>query len=500
MSILIPKKRKSPEDAAAQAREADSLRAAMRGEKPAPRRDPEQAEQPQDKQSIIGRTLGLGKKTEKPSSETNVTQPPAPRSLMETGINVVFARDIFLKTMFRRNLQTLTSLSKALCVSPPIIQELIDICREQNLIETTGQISAEQSTELRYQMTEAGKARALDALAQSEYYGALPVPLSVFEAQVERQKISDVIITRKDLDYGFRKMILSKDMFSKLGPAVNSGRSILLYGPPGNGKSSLANGMRDALGDKIFVPKFLEYNGQIISVYDPVVHGLPVEMDEDMTTLRREVGRFDQRFHLVNRPCVIAGGELKLSMLELIYNETSKIYQAPLQLKAAGGVFIVDDLGRQVEPPQAMINRWITPMEAHYDILTLASGEKFSVPFDTLVVFSTNFHPSRLFDQAALRRIQYKLLIDAPSREEMLQIYLMTAKAKKATLGEDVLVHLFTKKYPTVDDGYAAFHAPFLIDQMRSICEFEGIKEEFTPEMIDKAWEHLFLDSADFAH
>ncbi len=228
MSILIPKKRKSPEDAAAQAQEADSLRAAMRGEKPVPRATPEQAQQPQEKQSILGRSLGLTKKPEKQFSETNVTQPPAPRSLMETGINAVFARDIFLKTMFRRNLQTLTSLSKSLCVSPPIVQELIDICREQNLIETTGQISSEQSTELRYQMTDAGKARALDALAQSEYYGALPVPLAVFEAQVERQKISDVIITRKDLDYGFRKMILPKDMFSKLGPAVNSGRSILL--------------------------------------------------------------------------------------------------------------------------------------------------------------------------------------------------------------------------------------------------------------------------------
>jgi hypothetical protein len=385
-------------------------------------------------------------------------------------------------------------------VSPPVVQELIDIARAENLIETTGQIANAGSTELRYQMTETGKKRALDALTQSEYFGPMPVPLDTFNQQVARQKISDVIISRKDLDYGFRKMILDPNMFDKLGPAVNSGRSILLYGPPGNGKSSLAYGMRDALGDKIFVPKFLEYNGQIISVYDPVVHGLPVKMAEDETALRRETGRFDQRFHLVNRPCVITGGELKLDMLELIYNPTSKIYQAPLQLKAAGGVFIVDDLGRQVEPPQAMINRWITPMENSYDILTLASGEKFSVPFDTLVVFSTNFHPTRLFDQAALRRIQYKLLIDAPSREEMLQIYLMTAKGKKAHLSEDILVHLFTYKYPEVNDGYAAFHAAFLIDQMRSQCEFEGRAEEFTTEMIDKAWEHLFIEAVDFAH
>lgn len=499
MSILIPKKRKTPEEAEAHLMEAASLRAAMRGEAP-PARDKAEAGDGTAKKSILGLSLGSPKKPDKKLSETNVTQPPSPRTLTETGINAVFARDIFLKTMFRRNLQTLTSLSKALCVTPPVVQELIDIAREQNLIETTGKIASEQSTELRYQMTESGKSRALDALAQSEYFGALPVPLPVFMAQVQRQKIKDVAISRKDLEYGFRKMVLPESIYGKLGPAVNSGRSVLLYGPPGNGKSSLANGMRDALGDKIFVPKFLEYNGQIISVYDPVVHGLPVQLEEDESALRREVSRFDQRFHLVSRPCVIAGGELRLDMLELIYNETSKTYQAPLQLKSSGGVFIVDDLGRQVDPPQAMINRWITPMESKYDILTLASGEKFSVPFDTLVVFSTNFHPSRLFDQAALRRIQYKLLIDAPTREEMLQIYLLTAKAKKVTLSEDVLVHLFTRKYPEVDDGYAAFHAPFLIDQMQSICEFEGIKENFTPEMIDRAWEHLFVESSDFAH
>lgn len=502
MSILLPRKRKKPADEpAATEQEAQGLRAALRGEKP-PTRAERAAERPAPvKKPSLAAALGLTKKQpERLETDTNVTQPPPPRTLKDVGLNVVMARDVFLKTIFRSNLQTMTEMSKTLCVSPPVVQELIEIARSENLIETTGQIASGASTELRYQMTETGKNRALDALTQSEYFGPLPVPLDTFIKQVARQKISDVIISRQDLDYGFRKMILDPDMFDKLGPAVNSGRSILLYGPPGNGKSSLAYGMRDALGDKIFVPKFLEYNGQIISVYDPIVHGMPITHNDDETALRRETGRFDQRFHLVNRPCVITGGELKLDMLELIYNPTSRIYQAPLQLKAAGGVFIVDDLGRQVEPPQAMINRWITPMENSYDILTLASGEKFSVPFDTLVVFSTNFHPTRLFDQAALRRIQYKLLIDAPSREEMLQIYLMTAKGKKAHLTEDVLVHLFTNKYPTVNDGYAAFHAAFLIDQMRSQCEFEGTEENFTPDMIDKAWEHLFIENVEFAH
>jgi hypothetical protein len=196
----------------------------------------------------------------------------------------------------------------------------------------------------------------------------------------------------------------------------------------------------------------------------------------------------------------MTGGELSLSMLDLNYNKTSRTYQASLQLKSTGGVFIVDDLGRQEEPPQALINRWIVPMEVGYDILTLQSGEKFEVPFDTLVVFSTNFHPNDLFDGAALRRIFFKVKIDGPSQSEFLKIFAMVAKKKKVPLDEASLLHLLKKKYPTVDNIYANYHAPFLLDQIIAICEFEGIPYQMRPDLVDRAWENLFVKQEAIAH
>ncbi|HSF92527.1 MAG TPA: ATPase, partial [Paracoccaceae bacterium] len=215
--------------------------------------------------------------------------------------------------------------------------------------------------------------------------------------------------------------------------------------------------------------------------------------DEDKTTLRRMGPNFDQRYVLCRRPSVMTGGELTLNMLDLNYNPVSRTYQAPLQLKATGGVFIVDDLGRQTEPPQALINRWIVPMEQHFDILTLQSGQKFMVPFDTLVVFSTNFRPSELFDGAALRRIYYKILIDSPSRDDFIKVFIKTCRHYRIRPEEEVLTHLLKKKYPPTGNSFQSYHAPFLIDQSLSICTYEGRPPELTPELIDRAWENLFV-------
>ena len=288
-------------------------------------------------------------------------------------------------------------------------------------------------------------------------------------------------------------LILPAGMIDQLGPAVSSGRSVLMYGPPGNGKSSIAEGIRAALGDSIYVPHAISYAGQVITLFDPIVH-TPIKTEAaNPTGLRRQAARHDTRYILCKRPTVMTGGELTLSMLDLNYNPTSRTYQASLQLKSTGGVFIVDDLGRQEEAPQALINRWIVPMEAQYDILALQSGEKFEVPFDTLVVFSTNFHPNDLFDGAALRRIFFKVKIDGPTQAEFLKILAMVAKKKKVPLDEASLLHLLKKKYPTVDNVYANYHAPFLLDQIIAICEFEGIPYQMRPDLIDRAWENLFV-------
>ncbi len=421
-------------------------------------------------------------------------KPIIPKTIAELGLELTLMRDILLKTIFRRNLSDIIDIADALCVSVPIAQDLMDNAKSSNMVETLGARGASTTAALRYQLTESGRARALDALIQSEYYGALPVPLADFWKQTAKQGIANVNITQESLEGSLSHLVLPDGMLDKLGPAVNSGKSVLFHGPPGNGKSSISNGIRDALGDNIFLPRFLEYAGQVISLYDPIIHTLAKPEEFDPKALRRLGPTFDQRYVLCRRPSVMTGGELELAMLDLNYNPVSRTYQAPLQLKATGGIFIVDDLGRQQEPPQALINRWIVPMEQHFDILTLQSGQKFMVPFDTLVIFSTNMVPTEMFDGAALRRIYYKIKIDNPTRDDFIKVFVKTCRHYRITPQEDVLTHLMKNKYPEVDNAYASYHAPFLIDQSLSICDYEGREREMTIELVDRAWENLFLE------
>jgi len=427
--------------------------------------------------------------------QTNaVMAPPPPKTIEEVGLSPVMMRDILLKTLFRKNLNKVTHIARALSLPVPITQEIIDMARGQGLLEAMGTLGAagEVSSEMPYQLTDAGKARALDALSQSEYFGAMPIPLAMYNEQIKRQSIRNVQITRDQLLSAMGHLILPDDLIGNLGPAVSSGRSILMYGPPGNGKSSISNGIRDAMGDKIYVPRAIEYSGQVITVYDPIVHSKATEDAEDTTSLRRR-SQFDRRYVYCQRPTVITGGELSLDMLDLVYNPTARTYQAPLQLKSTGGIFIVDDLGRQAEPPQKLVNRWIVPLEEGKDILALQSGEKFEVPFDTLVIFSTNFHPNEIFDQAALRRIFFKIKIDGPNQENFLKIFALVARKKKMQLDENSLIHLLKNKYPTIKNTFANYQPVFLIDQMIAVCDFEGWPYQMTPELVDRAWANMFV-------
>ena len=423
---------------------------------------------------------------------SGVLAPPPPRNIDEMKLPIIMMRDILLKTVFRKNVSEVTEMAKAVCLPRQVTQELVDLGREQRLFEATGTINANSGGEMGYQLTDAGKARALDALAQSEYYGAMPVPLEVYREQVKRQSIRNIQITREQLTGAMGHLVLPDELLDHLGPAVGAGRSILMYGPPGNGKSSISNGIRDAMGDKVYVPRAIEYSGQVITVYDPIVHSAAEEERQDPNSLRRRT-TFDTRYVRCDRPTVITGGELTLDMLDLVYNPTARTYQAPLQLKSTGGIFIVDDLGRQQEPPQALVNRWIVPLEESKDILALQSGEKFEVPFDTLVIFSTNFHPNEIFDQAALRRIFFKIKIDGPNQEDFLKIFAMVARKRGMELDEAALVHLLKVKYPTIKDVYANYQPIFLIDQMISVCDFEGIPYKMSPELIDRAWANMFV-------
>ena len=428
---------------------------------------------------------------------SSVMAPPAPKTLAQMQLPLAIMRDILIKSMFRMNASLVTEMARVICLPVNVVQELVDLCRGQRLIEATGTMAAGSGNEMGYQLTDQGKARAQDALAQSEYFGAMPVPLDIYRQQIERQSIRNLSITRDQLSNAMGHLILPPSLLGNLGPAVGAGRSILMYGPPGNGKSSISNGIRDALGDKIYVPRAIEFSGQVITVYDPIVHSAAEEDVDDPNSLRRTSGRYDTRYVRCERPTVITGGELTLDMLDLVYNPTARTYQAPLQLKSTGGIFIVDDLGRQAEPPQTLVNRWIVPLEENKDILALQSGEKFEVPFDTLVIFSTNFHPNAIFDKAALRRIFFKIKIDGPSQADFLKIFAMVARKKKMPLDEATLIHLLNKRYPEIDNVYANYQPIFLIDQMIAICEFEGIPYQMTPELIDRAWANMFVVEED---
>lgn len=434
-----------------------------------------------------------------PTALAAIPVPPQPRTPAETGLSGVMLRDILLKTAFRKGVETTRDISAALCVTTGIAQKLVDQAREAGLMQATGTLHAGASGEMGFQLTDQGKARALDALSQSEYYGPMPVPLEAYKAQVRAQSIRKVRMTRARLTASMGHLILPDGLLDQLGPAVGSGRSVLLYGPPGNGKSSIAEGIRAALGDDIWIPHAIEYAGQVITLFDPIVH-TRVETPEDPDALRRTNDRHDRRYLLCRRPTVMTGGELSLSMLDLNYNAVARTYQASLQLKSSGGVFIVDDLGRQEEPPQKLVNRWIVPMEMGYDILSLQSGEKFEVPFDTLVVFSTNFHPNRIFDLAALRRIFFKVLIGGPTQAQFLEIFGMVARKKGFELDEAALLHLLENRYPEIDNVYANFHSVFLIDQMMAACDFEGLPYRMTTELVDRAWANLFVTDGDITH
>lgn len=419
--------------------------------------------------------------------------PTAPKHMADLGIDTTLLREILLKTMLRRNLDTVLALSESLRVSVPITQELIEVARDSNMVETLGASRYEDPKQLRYTLTDAGRRAALDALAQSEYYGAVPVPLKDYKAQVEAQSIRDVAVPRQALEASMKHLVLDNHMFNQLGPAVNSPRSVLFYGPPGNGKSSIADGIRNAYTDNIYVPEFIEYAGNVISLFDPLIHNRIEEDAQDESALRLTGRTHDKRYVLCQRPTVITGGELTMDMLDLNFNPVSRTYQAPLQLKSSGGVFIVDDLGRQSTPPQTLINRWIVPMESGFDILTLQSGQKFTVPFDTKVMFSTNFAPNKIFDAAALRRVHYKIFVGNPDRDEYIKIFALTVAQYPIEFKEDVLTHLLVELYPKVDNDYASYHPKFLIEQMISACRYEGIKPQMSVGLIERAWEHLFV-------
>ncbi len=422
-------------------------------------------------------------------------EPPlAPQTVEETGLSQGFLVELLTRIMYRRGLERASALGQATRLSGAVVAHLLESMRDDRLIATMGQLGGNMRAEMRYELTDKGRQWALEAIARLDYTGPAPVPLAQFRTLIKAQSVRDHRVSRDKLGQAFGDLVIPDGMLDRLGPAVNSGRSILLYGPPGNGKSSYAHALSRALGGEIFAPHAVEVDGEVILFFDPTVHKPLEPIDHvDQDELDRMDGA-DMRWVRCTRPAVVTGAELTVQMLDLTFNPATRVYQAPLHMKASNGVLIVDDLGRQKESPQQFINRLVVPMEEGVDYLNLQSGLSFQAPFDALMIFSTNIAPATLVDSAGLRRIYYKILVDRPTREDFIKIFLRVCKRYNVAPDEASLAHLINNLYAQSGIGFAGYHAPYLIDQALAACHYLGEERSLKTPHIDAAWSNLHVD------
>jgi hypothetical protein len=419
------------------------------------------------------------------------SSPPSPKSIEETGLSLPDLLNLVAKAMYS-GAEMASQVGGILKLPQRIVQLVIEQAKERKMLDVLGSTGSFAASELRYSLTEKGRTWATEAFAQNQYLGPAPVPLSALVERIQRQRITNERVDRGSVEKAFSNLIVSDEFIHKVGPAINSGRSILLYGPPGNGKTSVSEKIGSIFTDTIYIPHCFEVEGQIIKVFDPGVHKR-IERNTDGSTrgtLRKE--DFDLRWVPCRRPFIVTGGELTLEMLDLSFNTLAKFYEAPLHVKALGGIFTIDDFGRQLVSPEALLNRWIVPLESRVEYLKLHTGKSFSLPFDELVVFSTNLSPRDLMDPAFLRRIPYKLEIGGPSAEEYRKIFKLVAKAFEMDATDAVVDRVIFHLRVEHDFPLASYQPKFIIDQVRSACKFEGIPPQFRMDLVEMALGNLF--------
>ena len=419
--------------------------------------------------------------------------PAEPANIAATKIEATDLLSLLIKQIYVGHLGTMRQFIDAIKLPYHIVHDLVQMATDRQLLHALGSRESANPLDMSYALTEVGKRWVLDALERLRYSGPAPVTIEEFNHQVSLQKITNEVITIERIRNAIGNLTFEDKIVEQAGPALNSGRAMLLYGPPGNGKTSVALSFASVFNDVIYVPYAVVVEGQIMRVYDPSIH-LPLtstsESRENWLSFARNE-EYDARWVPCRRPFVITGGELTLEMLDLRYDTSSNFYEAPLHVKALGGCFLIDDFGRQMVTPTILLNRWIVPLESRVDYLKLHTGKSFTIPFEEMVIFSTNLEPEDLMDPAFLRRLPYKIEVGGPSLELYRRIFEKECERQAITLPDEIFSIIVHKLIHDKGLELAAFQPRFIVDQVVATCRFMGQPPHFEPRFVDYALDNL---------
>lgn len=432
-----------------------------------------------------------------PAAAVAPPRPFAPESIADTGLSPEAIIELLLKTLYVQGARSGQALVESICLPFAIVDELLMRLQQQRLIEVQRTVGAGRGGYV-FDLTSMGSERAREAMAAGQYVGPAPVPLEYYRAWVEEQSIRNLHVTRERLRGAFANMVMDQEYIDSFGPAVNSGRSLFIFGDSGNGKTVTAEALARLLGGAFYLPYAVDIGGQIMVVFDPVYHrhASPAAGAAEGPEWLRDLPDYDRRFARVERPVVLTGGELTLEQLDLQYDRDTKMYQAPFQVKANGGVLILDDFGRQRVPPRDLLNRWILPLEKRMDFLTLHTGAKFPVPFECLLIFATNLDPDDLVEEAFLRRIHYKVRAESPSRQQYEEIFRRCAAARGLAYQPEAVAQVYRDYYDARGIAPRGCHPRDLIDHVCDIARFGEVEPALSSDLIDRACRSYFLDAS----